>query len=98
MLENNEVLYNVGWGRDDTLSPKLVKLQCYKQMGNYFYTKTLSKNVKPEGRSGSPVFDENGYLVGIASGGEGNLGIVGSVKYLWKMFDSYHVDYVIPDD
>jgi hypothetical protein len=62
-------------------------------MGNYYYVKTLAEDVAPPGRSGSPVIDKNGYLVGIVSGAEGNLGVIGSVQYLKKLFDEYGVDY-----
>ena len=44
--------------------------------------------------SGSPVIDKNGYLVGIVSGQEGRLGIMGAVPYLTKMFDKYNVKYL----
>lgn len=62
-------------------------------MGNYFYTQTMTPNVQPYGRSGSAVIDKNGYLVGIVSGAEGNLGVIGSVDYLREMFDQYGVGY-----
>jgi hypothetical protein len=39
------------------------------------------------------VIDKNGYLVGIVSGAEGTLGVIGSVNYLKEMFDLYDVEY-----
>lgn len=95
-VEKYEVLYAVGWGmrQKNNNEPIPVKLQCYKQMGDYFYVKTLSKDVDPYGRSGSPVIDENGYLVGIVSGAEGKLGVIGSVQYLKSLFDQYGVDHL----
>lgn len=36
---------------------------------------------------------KKGYLVGIASGGEGNFGVIGSVKYLIELFEKYGVKY-----
>jgi hypothetical protein len=46
--------------------------------------------------SGSPVIDKNGFLVGIVSGQEGNLGVMGGVKYLTLMFDKYGIEYNNP--
>jgi hypothetical protein len=95
-LETNEIIYSVGWSWDEENKkyPNMSKMQCYKIMGNYYYVKTLSDSGSPAGRSGSPVIDKNGYLVGIVSGAEGNLGIIGSVQYLRKLFDDFGVDYV----
>jgi hypothetical protein len=97
-VKTNEIVYAVGWGmkQKDNTKPALIKLQCFKNMGNYFYTQTLTKNIQPNGRSGSPVIDKNGYLVGIVSGAEGNLGVIGSVNYLIKMFDKYKIEYEKP--
>lgn len=39
------------------------------------------------------IIDKNGYLVGIISGAEGKLGVIGSVNYLKKMFEKYKVEY-----
>lgn len=89
----NEFVYAVGWGVNqvDNSMPTLIEMQCFKNLGNYFYT-LPSKN-QPHGRSGSPVIDKNGYLVGIVSGQEGNLGVMGGVPYLTKLFDKYNVEY-----
>ena len=94
-IKNNEIVYAVGWGmkQKDTTKPALIKLQCIDNLGDYYFTKTLKTDTKPNGRSGSPVIDKNGYLVGIISGAEGNLGVIGSVNYLKKMFEKYNVEY-----
>jgi hypothetical protein len=68
-------------------------MKMYKNLGNYYFIQTLTKNIDPAGRSGSPVIDKNGYLVGLVSGAEGNLGVVGSVAYLRKLFDTYGIKY-----
>jgi len=94
-VKTNEIVYAVGWGmkQKDKNRPALVKLQCFKNLGPYFYVQTLSEGIQPHGRSGSPVIDKNGYLVGIVSGAEGTLGVIGSVNYLKEMFDLYDVEY-----
>lgn len=94
-IKTNEIVYAVGWGmmQKDTTKPALIKLQCIDNLGDYYYTKTLKTDFKPNGRSGSPVIDKNGYLVGIVSGAEGKLGVIGSVNYLKKMFDKYKIGY-----
>ena len=94
-VKENEIVYAVGWGIKKPKSdyPAVAKLQCYKQMGNYFYVDVLQSDGHPEGTSGSPVIDQNGYLVGIVSGAEGKLGVIGSVKYLKKLFDKYGIEY-----
>ena len=93
-LKIGEFVYSVGWGKEQTTKfPSFKKMKTYKNLGNYYYILTETKNVNPVGRSGSPVIDSNGYLVGIVSGQEGNLGIIGSVKYLTELFDTYHIKY-----
>jgi hypothetical protein len=82
----------------DNSYPVLIKQQYFKGLGDYYYTKTLDKEISPHGRSGSPVIDKNGYLVGIVSGAEGNLSVVGSVYYLKKLFDKYNIKYEDPYD
>jgi hypothetical protein len=98
-VKPNEIVYAVGWGnkQKDNSKPELIKLQCFKNMGDYYYMRTLKTDAQPQGRSGSPVIDKNGYLVGIVSGAEGNLGIIGSVNYLKKMFDKYNIEYMDPN-
>ena len=93
-IKTNEIVYAVGWGikQKDNSKPALIKLQCFKNLGDYYYMQTLTKNIKPNGRSGSPVIDKNGYLVGIISGAEGNLSVIGSVNYLKKMFEKYSIE------
>jgi len=94
-IKTNEIVYAVGWGtkQKDTTKPALIKLQCIDNLGDYYYLKTLKTKTQPHGRSGSPVIDKNGYLVGIVSGAEGNLAVIGSVNYLKKMFEKYNVEY-----
>jgi len=93
-LKKGEIVHAVGWAfRQNTLEPSIVKMQIYQNLGNYYYAKTLSKNIDPAGRSGSPIIDKNGYLVGLISGAEGNLGVIGSVSYLFNLFDNYGVKY-----
>lgn len=98
-VKNNELLYAVGWGqkqKDDT-KPALIKLRCIDNLGDYYYVKPLKTNTHPAGRSGSPVIDKNGYLVGIVSGQEGNLGVIGGMKYLKTLLDQYDIDHEKPD-
>ena len=94
-VKKQEVVYAVGWGtkQKDNRWPALIQLQCYDNLGDYFFTQTLTKGIPPNGRSGSPVIDQNGYLVGILSGADGKLGVMCSVKYLKQLFDTYHIKY-----
>ncbi|MDX1642432.1 MAG: hypothetical protein R3220_12085 [Balneolaceae bacterium] len=94
-VKKDEIVYAVGWsaGESDNNEPVIIELQCFQPMGNYFYTQTITPNVDPRGRSGSAVIDQNGYLVGIVSGAEGNLGVIGSVDYLREIFNQYGVLY-----
>lgn len=94
-VKTNEIVYAVGWGikQENNNQPALTKLQCFNNMGPYYYVQTLSKDINPGGRSGSPVIDKNGYLVGIISGTEGNLGVIGSVNYLADLFNQYDIDF-----
>jgi hypothetical protein len=93
-VKKGEIVCAVGWGyQQNSKTPSLVKMKMYKNLGNYYFIQTLTKNIDPAGRSGSPVIDKNGYLVGLVSGAEGNLGVVGSVAYLRKLFDTYGIKY-----
>lgn len=93
-VSKGEIVYATGWSYKQTSeNPSLIKMQVFKNMGNYFYTNTLTLNVDPAGRSGSPVIDKNGYLVGIVSGAEGKLGVMGAIPYLKQLFDNYKVNY-----
>lgn len=93
-LKKGEIVYAVGWGNKQTSKkPSLIKLKTYDNLGNYYYVLTKTENVNPVGRSGSPVIDSNGYLVGLISGAEGNLGVIGSVKYLLEVFDKNNIKY-----
>ncbi len=97
-VKKNEIVYAIGWGmkQKDNSKPALIQLQCFDNLGDYFYIKPLNTDTHPAGRSGSPVIDQNGYLVGIVSGQEGNLGVIGGIKYLTTMFDEYKIKYKNP--
>jgi hypothetical protein len=99
-IKTNEVVYAIGWGDAQTNSghPKLQKLQCIDNLGAYYYVKNISPDNQPQGLSGSPVIDKNGYLVGIVSGAEGRLGVIGHVSYLRELFDRYKIGYRIQDN
>lgn len=93
-IKKGETIYAFGWGHNQTSkTPSLIKMKMYDNLGNYYYTLSKTENINPAGRSGSPVIDSNGYLVGIISGAEGNLGVIGSVKYLKELFDKYDIKY-----
>ncbi len=94
-IKEGEVVYAVGWGikQHNNAYPALTKLKCYRPVGTYYYVQSLTEDARPEGTSGSPVIDKNGYLVGIASGAEGNLGIIGGTGYLRKLLDKYGIKY-----
>ena len=62
-------------------------MQMFSNAGPYYYVNTLTEDVDPAGRSGSPVIDANGYLVGIVSGAEGNLGVICNVSYLDELIE-----------
>ncbi|HDZ40100.1 MAG TPA: serine protease [Bacteroidetes bacterium] len=82
-LQKDKIIYCLGWPYAlKEGKPSLVKMQVFRNEGPYYYVNTLTENVDPAGRSGSPVIDANGFLVGIISGAEGNLGVVGNVNYL----------------
>ena len=94
-VSEREIVYTVGWPyKQHTGFPSLVKMQVYKNLGVCFYVTTLTKNVDPAGRSGSPVIDKNGYLVGIVSGAEGKLGVMGGVPYLIQQLDNFNINHI----
>lgn len=97
-IKKNEVVYSVGWGmkQQDNSQPVLQKFKFIDNLGDYYYTSALSSDALPMGRSGSPVIDKNGYLVGILSGAEGKLTVIGSVRYLEKLFRQYDIPYTKP--
>lgn len=97
-VRKGEVVYAVGWGdlQKNNDHPARMKFQCQQERGNYFYARLLTTGYKPDGRSGSPVIDKNGYLVGLTSGAEGKLTVIGSTLYLKKLLDRYGVDYSMP--
>ena len=87
-VQKDEIIYHLGWpNKQESRSPSLVKMQVFRNAGPYYYVNTLSEDVDPAGRSGSPVIDANGYLVGIVSGAEGNLGVICNVSYLDELIE-----------
>ncbi len=97
-VRKGEVVYAVGWGdkQQNKDHPVRMTFQCQQERGNYFYARLLTTGFKPNGRSGSPVIDKNGYLVGLTSGAEGKLTVIASTLYLKKLLDRYGVDYIDP--
>ncbi len=94
-VSEGEIVYTLGWAfEQNTENPSLLKMQVFKNLGVYFYINTLTQNVDPAGRSGSPVIDKNGYLVGIVSGAEGNLGIIGGIPYLIQQLDKFNIIHI----
>jgi len=82
-LQKDEIIYCLSWPyKQKKGSPSLVKMQMFRNAGPYYYVNTLTEDVDPAGRSGSPVIDANGYLVGIVSGAEGKLGVICNVNYI----------------
>lgn len=94
-VKTNESVYAIGWSMNqkDNRTPALTQLQCVDNLGDYYYMRVLTTDNEPQGRSGSPVLDKNGYLVGIVSGAEGNFAVIGSVSYLRKTFSKYGIEY-----
>ncbi len=87
-VQKDELIYCLGWPyKVKSGPPSLVKMRMFRNAGPYYYVNTLTENVDPAGRSGSPVIDSNGYLVGIVSGAEGNLGVICNVNYLNKFIE-----------
>jgi len=85
-LEKGELIYSVGWATgQETSEPALTKMKVFKNLGKYCYVKTLTDNVNPVGRSGSPVIDTNGHLVGLVSGAEGTMGVIATTAYLQEL-------------
>jgi len=94
-VRKDEIVYAVGWGilQEDNTNPALIRLRCYKSLGNYYFMLPMKTDTKPNGRSGSPVIDRNGYLVGLVSGAEGNFAVIGSVQFLKSLLDRYGIEY-----
>ena len=94
-VRTKEIIYCIGWGmmQNDNSKPALIKMQCIKDVGDYFFTKNLNNDYNSHGRSGSAVIDKNGYLVGIVSGAEGDLGVMGSTSYLKNFFINEKIDF-----
>ena len=83
--QKGEYIYSIGWPYNQKEGlPSLVKMEVFTNEGPYYYVRKLTGNIDPAGRSGSPVIDANGYLVGIVSGAEGRMGVIGNVNYLDK--------------
>lgn len=67
-LVKGEKLYVVGWTRDMTEGEQhTFEFNYLKSKGSHFLMKHIIVPDKFGGLSGSPVLDENGFLVGIAS-------------------------------
>jgi hypothetical protein len=94
-LERGEVVYAVGRSLEERRDPDpvLSPLRVYRAASTYYYVQPLDDTIDPRGTSGSPVIDENGYLVGLVSGGVGRLGVVAGVEYMRQQFDRYGVAY-----
>jgi hypothetical protein len=93
-LKKGETIYAVGWSTTQrTENPSLVRMQVFENLGNYCYIRTLSEGTDSHGRSGSPVIDSNGHLVGLVSGSEGNLGVIAAVPYLESLFEKYGIKF-----
>ena len=85
-VEKGEIIYSVGWASEqETKVPALIKMKVFKNLGKYCYVQTLTENVDPAGRSGSPVIDANGHLVGMVSGAEGSMGVISTTQYLQEL-------------
>lgn len=97
-LEVGETVYAVGRSLAARHDPDPVPspLRVYRAAGTYYYVQPLDPSVDPEHTSGSPVIDENGYLVGLVSGAVGRLGVVAGVAYLRQVFDRYDIAYQAP--
>ncbi len=96
-VKKGEKVYCIGWGQKqkDNTKPALIEMHCISNEGSFYYMKTIESKHKTNGRSGSAVIDENGYLIGIVSGAEGDLTVIGGVSYLKKQFDKYKIDYTV---
>ena len=87
-------LYTIGypngtaWGIDEStksLKPSLKKTVCSKEPGRYTFELQESSN---GGSSGSPIFNENGQLVGVLFGGYQNASTLGvHARYLKELYD-----------
>lgn len=97
-LEAGDTVYAVGRSLAARHDPDPVPspLRVYRAAGTYYYVQPLDPSVDPEHTSGSPVIDENGYLVGLVSGAVGRLGVVAGVAYLRTVFDRHDIAYVLP--
>lgn len=99
-LERGDTIYAVGRSRAGRHDPDPVpsRLRVFRAAPSYYYVQPLDPMVDPEHTSGSPVIDENGYLVGLVSGAVGRLGVVAGVDYLRVVFDRYGVKYRMRTD
>jgi uncharacterized protein YcfL len=89
-LKEGETVYSVGWAMDqETQVPALIKMKVFKNFGKFCYVQTLTEDVNPEGRSGSPVIDTNGHLAGLVSGAEGRMGVIATTQYLKELLGQY---------
>lgn len=94
-VERGDTIYAVGRslsGRHDP-DPVPSPLRVFRAESTYYYVQPLDRGVDPVHTSGSPVIDENGYLVGLVSGAVGQLGVVAGVEYLRTVLDRHGVEY-----
>jgi hypothetical protein len=93
-VSKGESVYAIGWAKDQSSEkPSVIEMKVYRNKGNYYYIETITDNVNPVGRSGSPVIDKNGFLVGLVSGAEGNLGVIGSTDFLKQILATHGLAY-----
>jgi len=85
-----EYLYNLGWTMNDKDNPpNLYKFKVYRIVGNQIFMEPIEFPDNPGGISGSPLFNRQGQLVGISSGGEGGLARACSVYYLLEVLEKH---------
>jgi hypothetical protein len=98
-VKPGEVVYAIGRSRQGRHQPDpvLSPLRVYRTTPNYYYVDPLDPEIDAVATSGSPVTDQNGYLVGLVSGASGKLGVVAGVAYLRYLFDRYGIAYGTPE-
>lgn len=94
-LEVGDTIHAVGRnlaGRHDR-DPTIRPLRVFRVEPTYYYVQPLNPALEPGHTSGSPVIDENGYLVGLVSGAVGRLDVIAGVGYLESQFERYGIPY-----
>lgn len=94
-LDRGETVYAVGRSRAERHDPDPVRspLRVFRAFGAFYYVQPLDPNIDPVETSGSPVIDQNGYLVGLVSGAVRRLGVVAGVEYLRSQLDRHGIPY-----